>query len=119
MSTNSNDLNYWGLDYPPLTAYHSYITGKVSAYLNSNWTTLLESHGHESYSHKLFMRYSVLVPDIVIFFTAVVYFVWFKKESNWVRVNLKFSVIYLKYEGNHCFLSCRFLTDFLLQHLFC
>lgn len=27
--TNSslNDLNYWGLDYPPLTAYHSYAMG--------------------------------------------------------------------------------------------
>lgn len=23
------DLNYWGLDYPPLTAYHSYVLGKM------------------------------------------------------------------------------------------
>ena len=27
-STN-NDLQYWGLDYPPLTAYHSYFNGKM------------------------------------------------------------------------------------------
>lgn len=29
--TNSteNDLNYWGLDYPPLTAYHSWLMGKM------------------------------------------------------------------------------------------
>lgn len=26
-NTSDNDLNYWGLDYPPLTAYHSYIMG--------------------------------------------------------------------------------------------
>lgn len=24
-----NDLLYWGLDYPPLTAYHSYLIGKM------------------------------------------------------------------------------------------
>ena len=25
-----NDLLYWGLDYPPLTAYHSFLVGLVS-----------------------------------------------------------------------------------------
>ncbi|EJW72974.1 hypothetical protein WUBG_16119, partial [Wuchereria bancrofti] len=24
---SDNDLNYWGLDYPPLTAYHSWLLG--------------------------------------------------------------------------------------------
>ena len=28
-NTTDNDLMYWGLDYPPLTAYHSWIVGKV------------------------------------------------------------------------------------------
>lgn len=28
-STKDNDLNYWGLDYPPLTAYHSWVCGKM------------------------------------------------------------------------------------------
>lgn len=23
------DLQYWGLDYPPLTAYHSWLSGKM------------------------------------------------------------------------------------------
>ena len=23
------DLQYWGLDYPPLTAYHSWLLGKL------------------------------------------------------------------------------------------
>ena len=23
------DLQYWGLDYPPLTAYHSWLLGKM------------------------------------------------------------------------------------------
>jgi hypothetical protein len=25
------DLQYWGLDYPPLTAYHSWLLGKMCA----------------------------------------------------------------------------------------
>jgi alpha-1,3-glucosyltransferase len=28
-NSSDNDLLYWGLDYPPLTAYHSYINGKM------------------------------------------------------------------------------------------
>ncbi|CAF0816228.1 unnamed protein product [Brachionus calyciflorus] len=28
-NTSDNNLNYWGLDYPPLTAYHSYLLGHV------------------------------------------------------------------------------------------
>lgn len=24
-----NDLDYWGIDYPPLSAYHSWICGKM------------------------------------------------------------------------------------------
>ena len=27
VNSTENDLNYWGLDYPPLTAYHSYVLG--------------------------------------------------------------------------------------------
>jgi alpha-1,3-glucosyltransferase len=26
------DLQYWGLDYPPLTAYHSWLLGKMYVY---------------------------------------------------------------------------------------
>ena len=29
VNTSENNLTYWGLDYPPLTAYHSYIMGYV------------------------------------------------------------------------------------------
>lgn len=28
-NSTRNDLLYWGLDYPPLTAYHSWLCGKV------------------------------------------------------------------------------------------
>ena len=31
-NSTQNDLLYWGLDYPPLTAYHSYLVGQVSIF---------------------------------------------------------------------------------------
>ena len=58
INSTSNDLLYWGLDYPPLTAYHSYLNGLISYNINSNWTQLFKSRGFESYYHKIFMRSS-------------------------------------------------------------
>ena len=29
VNTSENNLTYWGRDYPPITAYHSYIMGYV------------------------------------------------------------------------------------------
>ena len=31
VDTKANDLQYWGLDYPPLTAYQSWLYGKAVA----------------------------------------------------------------------------------------
>ena len=39
-NTTDNDLLYWGLDYPPLTAYHSYLTGLLAQHLNSSYVSL-------------------------------------------------------------------------------
>ncbi|CAF0725238.1 unnamed protein product [Didymodactylos carnosus] len=58
-NSTMNNLSYWGLDYPPLTAYHAYLCGLVSNMLNPSWCKLNESRGHESSEHKLFMRYTV------------------------------------------------------------
>ena len=33
-NSSDNDLLYWGLDYPPLTAYHSLVNGKVAEMFN-------------------------------------------------------------------------------------
>jgi len=69
--TKDNDLQYWGLDYPPLTAYHSYAVGKVAEKVNSSFVELHKSRGIESTEHKLFMRLSVIVADLLVFFPAV------------------------------------------------
>ena len=43
----SYDVQYWGLDYPPLTAYHSYILGKVC--VNTSIIGLLTSYNNSPY----------------------------------------------------------------------
>jgi len=69
--TENNDLQYWGLDYPPLTAYHSYLVGTVAEQVNSSYVLLHKSRGIESTEHKLFMRLSVIIADLLVYFPAV------------------------------------------------
>ena len=66
------DLQYWGLDYPPLTAYHSWILGKVGSFLNPSWYALDESRGFESQNLKVYMRATVLISEYITYIPAVV-----------------------------------------------
>ncbi|KAK9874180.1 hypothetical protein WA026_002532 [Henosepilachna vigintioctopunctata] len=69
-----NNLEYWGLDYPPLTAYHMYLCGLFAKYLNENYTLLHKSQGFESDDHKLFMRITVLICDVLVYIPSLVIF---------------------------------------------
>ncbi|KAM8930148.1 dolichyl pyrophosphate Man9GlcNAc2 alpha-1,3-glucosyltransferase [Pelodytes ibericus] len=71
-NTTDNDLQYWGLDYPPLTAYHSLLCAHVAHWLNPDWVTLNKSRGYESLQHKLFMRSTVLVAEVMVFIPALI-----------------------------------------------
>lgn len=71
-NTTDNHLDYWGLDYPPLTAYHMYLCGTLAGFINANFTKLHDSRGHESETHKLFMRTTVLIGDILIYIPALI-----------------------------------------------
>lgn len=73
-NTTDNDLLYWGLDYPPLTAYHMYFCGLLARGINPDFVRLFTSRGFESEGHKLFMRYSVLVVDFALYIPAVILF---------------------------------------------
>ncbi|CAM9445730.1 unnamed protein product, partial [Laminaria digitata] len=64
------DLKYWGLDYPPLTAYVSWACGQLSKVVEPASMALGLSRGYETPSHKAFMRLTVLVLDLAIFFPA-------------------------------------------------
>ncbi|CAJ0754083.1 24488_t:CDS:2, partial [Entrophospora sp. SA101] len=64
------DTEWWGLDYPPLTAYVSWICGKIGYLINPEWVELDESRGYESTELKIFMRSSltVIITFSVMFF---------------------------------------------------
>ncbi|XP_044529026.1 dolichyl pyrophosphate Man9GlcNAc2 alpha-1,3-glucosyltransferase isoform X2 [Gracilinanus agilis] len=87
---SDNDLQYWGLDYPPLTAYHSLLCASVPCPVFSSraelmdpaWVALHTSRGYESARHKLFMRATVFVADLVIYVPAVVLYCCCLKEAS-------------------------------------
>lgn len=64
--TDRNDLLYWGLDYPPLTAYVSFMFGKVAAVITPGLVELTSSRGYEGIDGKVFMRVSVVLCDVVL-----------------------------------------------------
>ncbi|XP_032527051.2 dolichyl pyrophosphate Man9GlcNAc2 alpha-1,3-glucosyltransferase [Danaus plexippus] len=69
-NTTQNDLEYWGLDYPPLTAYHSLLMGLIADWLDPESVRLFASRGYENEFHKSFMRWTVFLCDVYFFFTA-------------------------------------------------
>lgn len=70
-NTTDNDLLYWGLDYPPLTAYHSFLVGRVANRVNESFVELHKSRGITTEPHKNFMRLTVILADALIFIPAV------------------------------------------------
>ncbi|XP_044762888.1 dolichyl pyrophosphate Man9GlcNAc2 alpha-1,3-glucosyltransferase-like isoform X1 [Coccinella septempunctata] len=79
-NTSDNNLQYWGLDYPPLTAYHMYFCGLIASYLNPNYTSLHNSRGFESDGLKNFMRMSVLIIDLLLYMPTVMIFYYTSVE---------------------------------------
>lgn len=70
-NSTQNDLNYWGLDYPPLTAYHSWSLGWLAQRLDPTFVDLHESRGLTNAKHKFFMRCTVLLADLLIYIPAL------------------------------------------------
>lgn len=65
------DLQYWGLDYPPLTAYHLWFFGIVGKFIDPSWFALDTSRGLETPQIKTFMRLSSILSELVVFVPAV------------------------------------------------
>lgn len=72
-NTTDNDLMYWGLDYPPLTAYHSWINGWMAQKLNHSYTELHKSRGITTENHQNFMRNTVLIADLILYIPAMIF----------------------------------------------
>ncbi|KAI0385954.1 glycosyltransferase family 57 protein [Hypomontagnella monticulosa] len=70
-----HDLQWWGLDYPPLTAYHSWLLGKVGSLIDPSWFALYTSRGLDDPTLKVFMRATVIVSEYLIYIPAAVIFV--------------------------------------------
>ncbi|BCR91462.1 dolichyl-P-Glc:Man(9)GlcNAc(2)-PP-dolichol alpha-1,3-glucosyltransferase ALG6 [Aspergillus chevalieri] len=68
------DLQYWGLDYPPLTAYHSWLLGKIGSLFDPAWFALDVSRGFEDPRFKVFMRATVVVSEYLVYIPAVINF---------------------------------------------
>ena len=66
--SSRNDLSYWGLDYPPLTAYHELLLGYFSRWFEPSSVELYTSRGYETETHRNFMRMTVLVSDVFFYF---------------------------------------------------
>ncbi|KNC47394.1 dolichyl glycosyltransferase [Thecamonas trahens ATCC 50062] len=66
-NSSRNDLDYWGLDYPPLQAYHAKAFGWLAAALEPSMVAETVSRGYASASSKALMRGSALVSDVLFF----------------------------------------------------
>ena len=73
----THDLEYWGLDYPPLSAYQSWLCGALSHLLVGQDTVALYTSRYgtleQNRTHKAFMRATVLVLDLLCYCSAVYY----------------------------------------------
>lgn len=67
-----HDLEWWGLDYPPLTAYHSWVLGRVGHFLEPQWFQLYLSRGLDNPHLKVFMRGTVVVSEYLTYVPAAV-----------------------------------------------
>lgn len=70
-NTSDNDLMYWGLDYPPLSAYVAYVFGKFVTYIEPQAVQLHSSRGFENNLLRASMRFTVILGDVLIFFPAL------------------------------------------------
>ncbi|GLB38327.1 putative ALG6 ALG8 glucosyltransferase family protein [Lyophyllum shimeji] len=68
------DLQYWGLDYPPLTAYVSWVCGKIGSWIEPSWFALDAARGIETPGSKVFMRSTVIALDLLVYIPALLMF---------------------------------------------
>lgn len=66
------DLEYWGLDYPPLTAYHSWLLGQMGSLVNPTWFALTTSRGVEEQLLKVYMRATVIISEYFVYMPAAI-----------------------------------------------
>ena len=76
------DLPYWGLDYPPLTAFHSLALGWLGLRVAPASFAFEASRGAEDAATRQFMRWSVVASDLLTYIPAVVLFALLQEERD-------------------------------------
>ncbi|KAK6748838.1 hypothetical protein RB195_001454 [Necator americanus] len=119
----NNDLFYWGLDYPPLTAYHSYVMGFTANIIDPSWVALHTSRGIQTPTHKMFMRLTVFLPFHILYAPAILFFVFREAKSKTLFPNsiLALTLLYpglLAMDNAHFQYNCVSLGLFLMSFLF-
>jgi alpha-1,3-glucosyltransferase len=111
------DLEYWGLDYPPLTAYVSYLCGIGSSLLvGPESVALTDSRGYEDATHKTYMRATVWVLDLLLYFPSV----WMIAKRMYPEYDSKFLwtiVLALSQVRAYRTLSLKWLQHFLTFYI--
>ncbi|KAK3044741.1 hypothetical protein LTS18_000476, partial [Coniosporium uncinatum] len=69
-----HDLQWWGLDYPPLTAYHSWLLGKIGSIIEPSWFALHTSRALDDPSLKVYMRATAIVSEYLCYTPGAVLF---------------------------------------------
>ncbi|KAJ4345287.1 Glucosyltransferase-like protein [Didymosphaeria variabile] len=80
------DLGWWGLDYPPLTAYHSWLLGVIGSAINPQWFALFDSRALDDPLLKIYMRATVLVSEYLIYVPATI--IYLRRYSRAEKVNV-------------------------------
>ncbi|KAG0015268.1 Glucosyltransferase-like protein [Entomortierella chlamydospora] len=82
----SDKSKWWDLDYPPLTAYVSWICGFIGDKLNPEWFAWETSRGFESPDAKIYMRATVLILEVIVYMSSIIVFtnLWFANKP-WTR----------------------------------
>ncbi|KAH8920176.1 glycosyltransferase family 57 protein [Atractiella rhizophila] len=83
----THNLPYWGLDYPPLTAYHSWLLSWLAHAVGEDWVAV-QGGWIEKGSVQGFMRFSVVLSEVVIWFPAVLAWCWGRMHLGHGRMEL-------------------------------
>lgn len=67
----NNPTDYWPIDYPPISAYHSYLCSFIFKWLLPESIALRSSYGYESPMHKILMRLVVIISDVLVFHIGI------------------------------------------------
>ncbi|GLI67446.1 hypothetical protein VaNZ11_011639 [Volvox africanus] len=65
-----NNASYWPLDYPPLSGYQSWLCGQAMRAVEPASVELVKSHGYETPTSKIVMRWTVIAADLLVYFPA-------------------------------------------------